>query len=152
MYSCLFFDLDHTLWDFEKNAEESLKDLHLKHDLNKHAIAADDFVSKYSEINHALWRQYHQGAIDKEFLRTQRFIQTFKHFNVPPTDIPDNLWDEYLELLPNRTNLMQGCIELLEYLKPNYPMTIITNGFKEVQHLKMIRNCILMTNFIKCIN
>lgn len=137
MYKCLFFDLDHTLWDFEKNAEESLKDLHLKHDLDKHSIAADDFVSKYSEINQALWRLYHLGAIDKEFLRTQRFIKTFEHFNVPESQIPLNLWDEYLALLPYRTNLMEGCLELMEYLKPKYPMTIITNGFKEVQHEKM---------------
>ena len=143
MYRCLFFDLDHTLWDFEKNAEESLTDLHAKHSLERHDITAADFVSKYSEINHAMWRQYHKGEIDKEFLRTQRFVQTFQHFNVPSIEIPNNLWDEYLELLPNRTNLMLGCIELLEYLKPNYPMTIITNGFKEVQHLKMQNSKIL---------
>ncbi len=137
MYQYLFFDLDHTLWDFEKNAEESLKDLHARHELQKHKIEASDFVSKYSEINHGMWRLYHRGEIDKEFLRTQRFIQTFQHFNVPEAEIPLNLWDEYLELLPHRTNLMEGCIELLDYLQPKYPMTIITNGFKEVQHQKM---------------
>jgi putative hydrolase of the HAD superfamily len=136
-YKCLFFDLDHTLWDFEKNAEESLKALHSKHELHKHEIDPTDFVSKYSEINHAMWRRYHLGEIDKDFLRTQRFIQTFEHFSVPSSEIPANLWDEYLELLPYRTNLMLGCIEILEYLKPKYPMTIITNGFKEVQHEKM---------------
>jgi putative hydrolase of the HAD superfamily len=137
MYRYLFFDLDHTLWDFEKNAEESLKDLHAKHNLTRHNIAPDDFVSKYSEINHAMWRLYHRGEIDKEYLRTQRFIDTFRHFDVPAESIPPNLWDEYLELLPYRTNLMEGCIDVLDYLKPKYPMTIITNGFKEVQHRKM---------------
>ncbi len=143
MYTSLFFDLDHTLWDFEKNAGESLKDLHKKHDLDKHSIPADDFVLKYSEINHALWRLYHLGEINKEYLRTQRFIKTFEYFNVPQNEIPGNLWDEYLDLLPNRTNLMEGCIEILDYLKPKYPMTIITNGFKEVQHKKMINSKIL---------
>ena len=82
MYKYLFFDLDHTLWDFQKNAAESLKDLHARHDLIRHEISAEDFVSKYSEINHALWRMYDMGEIDKEFLRTQRFIQTFQYFKV----------------------------------------------------------------------
>ncbi|MCX6188884.1 MAG: YjjG family noncanonical pyrimidine nucleotidase [Bacteroidetes bacterium] len=146
MYKYLFFDLDHTLWDFEKNAAASLKDLHSKHDLNRHQITDTDFVSKYTEINHALWRLYHKGEIDKEFLRTQRFIKTFEYFNVPTDQIPLNLWDEYLELLPFRTHLMAGCIELMEYLNPKYKMTIITNGFKEVQHKKM-QNSKLLTYF-----
>lgn len=137
MFKAVFFDLDHTLWDFERNAEESLKHLHDIHDLNRHKVSADDFVTEYSRINHEMWRQYHKGEIDKEFLRTQRFIRTFLHFGIPETLIPSNLWDQYLELLPLRTHLMEGCIETLEYLLPNYPMTIITNGFKEVQHLKM---------------
>lgn len=143
MYRCLFFDLDHTLWDFEKNAEGSLMDLHEKHNLHQYDISPVDFVSKYSEINHAMWRLYHRGTIDKEYLRTQRFIQTFEFFKVPVHQIPNNLWDEYLELLPSRTHLMEGCIELLEYLKPKYPMTIITNGFKEVQHQKMTNSKLL---------
>ncbi len=146
MYSYLFFDLDHTLWDFERNAAESLKDLHLKHNLIRHEISAHDFVLKYTEINHAMWRQYHKGEIDKEFLRAQRFIQTFQYFKVPEKEIPDHLWDEYLELLPHRTHLMEGCIELLDYLNPKYKMTIITNGFKEVQHEKM-RNSKLLDYF-----
>jgi putative hydrolase of the HAD superfamily len=145
-YKYIFFDLDHTLWDFEKNAEESLKDLHRTHSLSEREIDADDFVKIYSNINHAMWSRYHKGEIDKEFLRTQRFIQTFLHFGIPETEIPGNLWDEYLALLPTRTNLMPGCIETLEYLKPSYPMTIITNGFKEVQVLKM-QNSLLTPYF-----
>jgi putative hydrolase of the HAD superfamily len=143
----LFFDLDHTLWDFEKNAEESLKDLHHTHSLSKREIEADDFVKIYSNINHAMWSRYHKGEINKEFLRTQRFIQTFLHFGIPESEIPGNLWDEYLALLPTRTHLMPGCIELLEYLHPKYPMTIITNGFKEVQVQKMQNS--LLTPYFK---
>jgi putative hydrolase of the HAD superfamily len=146
-YKCLFFDLDHTLWDFEKNAEESLKDLHNKHALDQRNIGAEDFVKIYSNINKSMWRLYHMGEIDKEFLRTQRFIQTFLHFGIPEALIPGNLWDEYLALLPQRTNLMPGCIEILDYLHPKYPMTIITNGFKEVQHEKMYNS--LLTPYFK---
>jgi len=143
VYRYLFFDLDHTLWDFERNAAESLKDLHDRHNLSRYDVAPDEFVIKYSEINHAMWRLYHKGEIDKEYLRTQRFILTFEYFNIPYPEIPPNLWDEYLDLLPNRTHLMEGCIELLDYLKPKYPMTIITNGFKEIQHKKMHNSNIL---------
>lgn len=137
MFKAVFFDLDHTLWDFERNAEASLKHLHEIHNLDQHMVNADDFVTEYSRINHAMWKQYDNGEIDKEFLRTQRFIRTFKHFGIPEENIPANLWDQYLELLPLRTHVMEGCFEILDYLKPKYPLTIITNGFKEVQHLKM---------------
>lgn len=137
VYKHLFFDLDHTLWDFEKNAEESLTELYQRHDLHLRQITANDFVSTYSRINAEMWELYHKGIIDKEHLRTQRFVKTFVELGVEEQHVPDSLWDEYLELLPLRTNLLPYASEILQQFAGNFRMSIITNGFKEVQRHKM---------------
>lgn len=139
-YKHLFFDLDHTLWDFEKNAEESLTELYQRHHLHKRQITATDFVQTYSRINSEMWELYHQGIIDKENLRTQRFVKTFVELGIEEQHVPNGLWDEYLELLPLRTNLLPHASDVLERFSGNFRMSIITNGFKEVQRHKMINS------------
>lgn len=134
----LFFDLDHTLWDFDRNSEEALEDLYERFELEKKGVAnRGQFLNRYKQVNAAMWDQYHRGIIDKETLRTERFRETLLSLGVAPRDIPDGMWQEYLRICPLKTNLMPGAIETLDALKDHFTLAIITNGFKEVQYFKL---------------
>ena len=61
MIKHIFFDLDRTLWDFEKNSHETLLELYQTHNLSD--LGIDDvsvFISDYKRINESLWSLYRQ--------------------------------------------------------------------------------------------
>lgn len=134
----LFFDLDHTLWDFETNSKSALKLLFKDTDLNNKIEDFSTFHRVYKNSNRILWRQYGRGKLTKEVLRTKRFEDTLKYFKIDNPDLVEKLAAGYLEISPFQTNLFPFAIDTLTYLqKENYKMHIITNGFKEVQHIKL---------------
>jgi putative hydrolase of the HAD superfamily len=137
-YSHIFFDLDHTIWDFDKNAEEALHELYIIHKLNDLGLnSADAFIETYTQNNHRLWREYHVGNITKETLREARFKQTFLDLGVHPDVIPHGFEDAYVQLCPTKTNLFPNAHETLAYLQSKYTLHLISNGFKESQDIKI---------------
>src|SRR3990170_2249085 len=80
-YKCIFFDLDHTLWDYECNAREMLWDLHVSYSLHDKGVAFEDFHRRFKQINSELWELYDRGFINNEIIRTQRFKKVLEHFN-----------------------------------------------------------------------
>jgi putative hydrolase of the HAD superfamily len=139
-YKHLFFDLDHTLWDFDANARETLLELYDTYRLTELGIdSAEKFIEVYTDHNHRLWRDYHNGLISKEQLRSSRFRLTFEHFELPEHLIPHQFEDDYVSICPTKTNLFEGTHEVLSALKTNYKLHIITNGFLESQEMKMSR-------------
>ncbi|SHJ94407.1 putative hydrolase of the HAD superfamily [Reichenbachiella agariperforans] len=141
-YKYVFFDLDHTLWDFDANAEAVLRDLYVLHDLAGVGIVSEDsFIRDFFETNAGLWAQYNVGQIDKFFLRNQRFRLIFEAAGAIMNLVSDEYLKEFnkqfLHNCPRQTRLMDGTIEVLEALHAKYPMHIITNGFEEVQSHKM---------------
>lgn len=137
-YQHIFFDLDHTIWDFDKNAEEALHELYVIHRLNDIGLtSAEVFIETYTQNNHKLWREYHIGNITKETLREARFKQTFLDLGVHPDVIPHGFEDEYVKLCPTKTNLFPNAHETLEYLSEKYTLHLISNGFKESQDIKI---------------
>ncbi len=137
-YKHIFFDLDHTIWDFDKNAEETLHELYLLHKLAELGLnSADLFIETYTINNHRLWRDYHLGAITKEQLRQARFNQTFLDLGVHPDVIPAGFEDAYVLLCPTKTNLFPHAHETLSYLQSKYTLHLISNGFKESQDVKI---------------
>jgi putative hydrolase of the HAD superfamily len=137
-YRHLFFDLDHTLWDFEKNAAETIYTLYDTFGLHQFGkFSSTDFYKKYSAINHRMWRQYHEGKITQEQLRVQRFEQTLTKLGLEPEQVPADLHEAFTTLCPTKTALFPYTHETLAYLKNKYVLHIITNGFKEVQAIKM---------------
>lgn len=137
-YQHLFFDLDHTIWDFDKNAEETLQELFLVYDLPKLGLHSPDlFIETYTRNNHQLWADYHTGKIDKQTLRETRFKKTFLDLGLSPDVIPGQFEDDYVAICPTKTNLFEGAHETLQYLQAKYTMHLITNGFKESQDLKI---------------
>ncbi len=150
-YRHLFFDLDHTLWDFETNAKETLQDLYLSHQLVNLGIADfDAFFERYSYHNERLWDRYTKGFIKQEELRWKRMWLTLLDYKIANEPLSRQLAIAFLELLPTKKNLFPYTIEILNYLSDKgYVMHLITNGFESVQHNKL-RNSNL-TNYFKVV-
>jgi len=134
----LFFDLDRTLWDFEKNSEIALFKLFHELSLNEAIDSFELFHTNYKKNNAFLWKEYGAGRLSKENLRNDRFKITLEHFDINNPDIVNKISDGYVELSPQQTALFPHTHETLDYLKKEgYNMHIITNGFKEVQYIKL---------------
>jgi len=131
----VFFDLDHTLWDFDRNSKLAFKRMFKKHNIS---VDLANFIAIYEPINFEYWKQYREEKITKQELRRGRFLDAFKPLGIQfSTKELDLLATSYIEELPKDNYLFDGTIELLDYLKANYQLHIITNGFHEVQHLKL---------------
>ena len=131
----IFFDLDHTLWHFEKNSSLTFKFL-----LNKYNIDIDlkDFLKIYMPINFSLWNLYRDDKITKQYLRHNRLKSTFEKLNISiKPSVIDDISDDYVKHLPDNNFLLQDAITVLDYLFPKYTLHIITNGFTEVQNTKI---------------
>lgn len=134
----LFFDLDRTLWDFEKNSEIALNKLFIDLQLDKLINDFKEFHTVYKKHNADLWKLYGAGKLKKEDLRDERFRSALSNFEVNDKAIVKKLSDGYVELSPQQTALFPNTIETLDVLqKDGFNMHIITNGFKEVQHIKL---------------
>jgi putative hydrolase of the HAD superfamily len=139
-YRHIFFDLDHTIWDFDKNAEETLHELYHHYKLKELGLqSADLFIETYTAHNHRLWAEYHVGKITKDHLREMRFKQTFLDLGLHPDVIPSAFEDDYVRLGPTKMNLFPGAHETLEYLKDKYTLHLISNGFRESTEMKVSR-------------
>src|SRR5690606_3336058 len=131
----IFFDLDHTLWDFEKNSALAFYKV-----FEKHKIQADvvHFLSVYEQINHEYWKLYQEEKVTKQELRRGRLNDAFSELGIVfPLEVIDAMAVSYIDFLPENNYLFDGTIDILNYLKPNYNLHIITNGFEEVQHRKI---------------
>jgi len=133
----IFFDLDRTLWDFEKNSRETLEELYTEFLASKTNVSADKFITIYHKHNERLWSEYRKGSIKKEVLRWKRFQLTFKDLGIINNELARQLDEAYITRSPRKTNLFPGAIETLIYLKKQYRLHIITNGFLETQSMKI---------------
>lgn len=134
----IFFDLDRTLWDFEKNSERALRLLFEECKLDAHIPSFELFHKVYHNKNKALWHAYAHGKITKESLRYERFRSTLKKFQLDDELLIKRFGDGYVELSPKQTALVPYASEVLSDLKEmGFSLHIITNGFLEVQHIKL---------------
>ncbi|AXT19199.1 noncanonical pyrimidine nucleotidase, YjjG family [Flavobacteriaceae bacterium AU392] len=131
----IFFDLDHTLWDFDKNSGLTFEKIFKLNDLD---IDIKEFLKVYEPINFQYWKLFREDKIDKVKLRFNRLYDTFNHLNINiKSSMIYKLSKDYISHLTSFNHLFDGAIDVLEYLKPNYKLHIITNGFKEVQQSKL---------------
>jgi putative hydrolase of the HAD superfamily len=139
-YKHLFFDLDHTLWDFEKNSAECLADIYQIFDFKGLNISnLEAFQQEFSIVNRHHWSLLEQNLITHEDLRRRRFQETLENLGVK--DLKKSFGLEineyFLELLPKKAHLIEGAVEVLEYLLPKYELHIISNGWQDIQVNKM---------------
>ncbi|MEO9893387.1 YjjG family noncanonical pyrimidine nucleotidase [Aurantibacter sp.] len=145
----VFFDLDHTLWDFEKNSALTFEKILSENGLN---VDLDDFLEIYIPQNFAFWKLYRENRISKPDLRYQRLKTVFDKLGVIVSDSDINILSEaYIEHLSSFDHLFPGTIDILKYLQPNYRLHIITNGFQEVQ-LKKLHNADIHGYFTEIID
>ena len=137
-YKDIFFDLDNTLWDFDYNSKIVLNSIYEKFDLKKHGvISKKKFINIYKNINASLWYKYREGLITKDVLRRQRFLKTLIYFNIENRNLSDKIGNFYIANSPSQIKLMEGAKDVLFNLSLYYNLHIITNGFKEVQDIKL---------------
>jgi len=138
MFKTVFFDLDHTLWDFEKNSRETLHDLYESYNLKQVGVPTfTAFAERFKVVNTNLWELHDKGLIKGETIRKQRFLQVLAPFGISDTLLIRKLSEEYLYSCPRKTNLFPHTHEVLDYLSGKYDMSLITNGFDEIQAMKI---------------
>jgi len=143
-YEHLFFDLDHTLWDFRTNSQETLRELYAELGLQAHGVEdAEELITVYEEVNRGLWRRYEAGHLSKDVLRVLRFRNTLLQFGVRNDALATRMGDAYLEQCPRKPGLFPDAAAVLAELAPHYRMHIITNGFHSVQQVKLRTSGIL---------
>ena len=137
----VFFDLDHTLWDFEANSARAFDYIFTKNQVD---INLGAFLEVYKPINFKYWKLYREEKISKPNLRYKRLKESFDNLS---HDISDDLINHlskvYIDNLPNYNQLFDGTVAILEYLQLKYELHIITNGFDEIQSLKLERSGIV---------
>jgi putative hydrolase of the HAD superfamily len=138
-YNHIFFDLDHTLWDFDTNAKTSLTDIFEEFELHKKIDGEFDmFYQKYLHHNKILWERYQNGFINAEELKWRRMWRTLLEFKIGDEALSKSLSARFLEILPTKNELFPHTVEILNYLKEKkYTIHLITNGFEKTQWSKI---------------
>lgn len=131
----VFFDLDHTLWDFDRNSALTFKKIF---EINNLDVELNQFIMNYEPINLAYWKLYREEQIEKQELRFARLIDTFESIGFSVDEhLINKLSEDYITHLTSFNYLFDDTFEILDYLQQNYHLHIITNGFEEVQHKKL---------------
>ena len=131
----VFFDLDHTLWDFETNSDKTFAYIFER---NRVAIDLESFTETYRPINRKYWKLFREDKVSKSDLRYSRFREAFDVLEFEAgDDLIHTLSEEYIAYLSLNNQLFAHALEVLEYLRKKYSLHIITNGFEEVQHRKL---------------
>lgn len=138
-YQHLFFDLDHTLWDFDANAQESLTELYQHFKLESKAIGTfNEFYLIYLNHNATLWNRFEKGYITVEELKWKRMWRTLLDFQIADEKLSKDMSEYFLEILPTKKKVFEYTYEILDYLtQKNYSLHLLTNGFEKTQRIKL---------------
>lgn len=138
-YTHLFFDLDHTLWDFDSNAKEALMDLYVEYGLDTKPIGSFElFYTTYLKHNAILWDRYEKGFITTEELKWRRMWRTLLDFKIADEKLSKDLAVSFLDILPTKKRVFDYTFEILDYLQnKGYQLHLITNGFEKTQRSKL---------------
>jgi len=138
----LFFDLDHTLWDFEKNSREALTEGYNEINLRSKGVdTIEEYISEYESANDWCWGEYREGRMDKAELRGRRFSLAMKKWGLDKdTELGERLGTHYVDTSPFKTHLVKDALEVVKELyERGHKLVMLTNGFEEVQHIKVER-------------
>lgn len=132
----IFFDLDHTLWDYDRSAQETLHEIFDLYRLSEQNITIKKFVNAFYEVNDVLWGKYNNGLIEREYIKRSRFREIFRITNLNHAD-PDEVSQYYMHHCSAKPYLMPDSLVALSYLQERYNLHIITNGFLDSQQMKL---------------
>ncbi|MDR1644519.1 MAG: YjjG family noncanonical pyrimidine nucleotidase [Tannerellaceae bacterium] len=140
MYKSLFFDFDDTLWDTQLNNKACLEDMYADYHFDRYYTSFEAFYDYYAPHNQELWRQYRHHIIDRYTLTVERFRHILIPAGVSDAETALRLNRDFLERTTQKTALIAGAVDLLEYLRPHYRVFLLSNGFREVQRKKLERS------------
>jgi len=137
-YQHIFFDLDDTLWDLKKNSHEALSELIIKYNLTQLGLNDNEaFIDYFKVVNEELWELYRKSLVDRDALRIGRFQKVLQQFNIEDIGLSGKMSADYSLIAPLKKNLHSYTVEVLNYLNQKYKLHIITNGFEQIQHIKL---------------
>ena len=148
-YEHIFFDLDHTLWDFEKNSEETICELFEKLNLKDRINSAFSLYKSFEKANRWVWDQYHKDLLGKEAFRSLRFDMALAENGITDPDLSLKISDLYVKICPSKPHLLPGSVEVLTSLSDKYVLHLISNGFEETTLMKV--ETTLLTKFFRTI-
>lgn len=143
MYKHILFDLDDTLWDFKANSKVAMQEIFNDYKLINFFDSFESFYDIYMVKNHQLWEQYAKGEVTKEYLSLERFLYPLRTVGIENKTLAKQLGEDFLQRTTLQTQLVDGALDLLNYLKDKYTLSIISNGFVEVQYVKLRRSGLL---------
>jgi len=137
-YTTVLFDLDHTLWDYEYNSRATLSELYKEYQLEDVGIANEEiFINQFEKVNHNMWDRYNHGEVDRAYIKTFRFSAILENFSISNQELGLQLSTDYIAACPKKGKLLPYAVETLQYLYTKYKLAVITNGFEDVQHIKL---------------
>jgi len=137
-FTHIFFDLDHTLWDYDLNARKVLNDLYQQFDLQREIVFGPErFTEVFFKTNDTLWQQYNQGNIDRDEIRTQRFRKVMAKCGAPGFEKTEAMSEYFLFNCPRQKATIADATMILDYLSKRYHLSVVTNGFDDVQCIKL---------------
>jgi len=136
-YKSLFFDLDDTLWDTAYNNKACLEEIYADYQFGRYYASFEDFFDLYMPHNLMLWEKYRNHAIDRRTLILERLLYVLRPMGIDDEAFTLKLNNDFLQRTATKTKIVPGAIELLEYLFTRYRLFILSNGFREIQFLKM---------------
>jgi len=136
-YASLFFDLDDTLWDTACNNKLCMEEIYHEYDFARYYPSFEHFFDRYMPHNEKLWQDYRDNAIDRQTLITERILYMLRPMGIDDMTYALKINHDFLQRTANKTKIIDGAKELLAYLYPRYRLFILSNGFREIQFLKM---------------
>ncbi|VAW27989.1 hypothetical protein MNBD_BACTEROID06-65 [hydrothermal vent metagenome] len=133
----IIFDLDDTLWDFQQNSHDTLIDLFDAYRIGDQGIDIADFIEVFREINNALWDQFDEGLVTREMIRKERFPKMFEKLGLNLNGVPMQMQDSFMSTCSAKPKLVKGVKEVLEKFNSKYKFHILSNGFDEIQFIKI---------------
>ena len=156
-YKAVFLDWDDTIGDFVGAAKLALQEMYDKYHLCDYFASLEEFISLYKPHNLELWDKYGKDLVTKEYLSFDRFFFPLMHGSrvgerlqakgerQGVAALAEQLSEDFLNMTTARFSLLEGAEELVRYLAAKYPLTVVTNGFVEVQYEKFdksgLRDC-----------
>lgn len=127
----LFFDLDDTLLDFHKAEAWALRQA-----LRRSGIEPTDAIAaRYSEINQCQWELLEEKKLTREQVLIRRFQLLFQELGVEASC--EDTQQCYENMLAKGHDFMPGAPELLETLKGDYQLYLVSNGTAVVQDARL---------------
>lgn len=136
-YSHIFFDLDHTLWDYDTNSKDTLSELYSEYNLDQYFSAFEAFFKAFHFANNKLWELYNQVKVDKAYIRHNRFRMVLENRTDLNQSWIDDLSDSFVDRCCRKQTLVEGAMEMLLELRPHFSLNIISNGFTKTQNTKL---------------